>query len=91
MLLIAPLFDLGVELKKKLDNIIMMLRTQLKKVSILMHPKIVLLVAPLFETWVKISTKCHLLKKITLEGSREVGNYVSYGNTSSTFCLGKPK
>jgi hypothetical protein len=60
VLLLAPLLDSGVDFKFLFDNIIMMLMPWLQKVPILMPPKIVLLVAPLFETCVKMATKFHL-------------------------------
>jgi len=60
VLLLAPLLDSIVDFKVFVDKIIMMLMPWLKKVPILMPPKIVLLLAPHFETWVKIATKSHL-------------------------------
>ena len=60
MILGLPIFNLMIDFKVFVDNIIMMLMPWLQKVPILMPQKIVLLVAPHFETWVKIATKSHL-------------------------------
>jgi hypothetical protein len=53
VLLLAPLFDLGVDFKVFVDNIMTLLRPWLQKVIILnLEKKEVLPVAPLFETGV---------------------------------------